>query len=151
MLNAITNFFDRHVRSQPADDESTHLRRIKVATAALMVELSRVDDAVTDDEKGLIERQLKLRFDLSEAEAAELIGAANSELDDSSCLYEFTRLVNENLSAQERVEVIELLWGVALADQVLDSYEEHIIRRIADLLYVSHSDFIRTKLKVIGQ
>ena len=60
---------------------------------------------------------------------------------------EFTRLLNDNLSRSERINIIENLWRVAYADSVLDKYEEYYIRKVADLLYVAHSDYIKTKLK----
>ncbi len=66
-------------------------------------------------------------------------------------LYEFTRLLNEQLSREERIRIVEMLWRVAFVDSVIDKYEEYYIRKIADLLYVSHRDYIKAKHRVSEQ
>jgi uncharacterized tellurite resistance protein B-like protein len=44
------------------------------------------------------------------------------------------------------MKLVENMWRVAFSDQKLDKYEEALIRKVADLIYVSHQDFIKTKL-----
>ena len=81
--------------------------------------------------------------------ANEIIDLARKEHADSIDYFQFTSLINQHYSAAQRIELIEKLWLIAFADNVLDKHEEHVIRRIADLIHVAHSDFMKTKLKVM--
>ena len=85
---------------------------------------------------------------MSEEELGELVKLAESEANQATSLYEFTRLINDEYDYKEKVELIENMWKIAFSDEQLDKYEEHLIRKISDLIYVSHSDFIKTKLNV---
>jgi uncharacterized tellurite resistance protein B-like protein len=84
-------------------------------------------------------------FELSSAEVEELLKDAEDNADQATSTFEFTRVVKEYFDDAQRVELLLALWRVAYADGVLDKYEEHFIRKVSDLLYVSHSDFIRAK------
>ena len=81
-------------------------------------------------------------------ESQQLVQAAEREADAAVSLHGFTKLLNESLTPPEKLDVLELMWRVALADRHLDKYEEHLVRKVADLLHVSHSEFVRTKLRV---
>ncbi len=130
---------------EQASDPEQREHTLKLATAALLVEISRSDSQFQAEEKELIESQLRQRFDLNEDEAALLIGRANDQVEESVSLYEFTRPLNEELTREERTHILELLWEVAFADGVLDKYEEYYVRKIAELLYISQKDYIQTK------
>ena len=90
-------------------------------------------------------------FNLEKDALQELVSMAETAAIEATSLFEFTSLINENYSYEQRVQLIENLWRVAFADHSLDRYEEHMIRQVSDLIYVKHSDFIRTKLKVKDQ
>ena len=115
-----------------------------------MFEISRADSTIDPEERLVIDAALVNHFHLSQMEAEELLALAEREVDDSVSLYEFTRSINDKLSNKDRVKIVELLWQVAFADAVLDKYEEYFIRKIADLLYVSHKDYIRAKHRASG-
>ena len=68
-------------------------------------------------------------------------------MDESTSLYEFTRVINDNYTPQQKLQLISAMWVVAYADGNLDKYEEHLIRRVAELTYVAHEDYIRAKLR----
>jgi len=87
---------------------------------------------------------------LSDTETNEILELAREEHADSIDYFQFTSLINQHYSAEQRIELIEKLWQVAFADHQLDKHEEHVIRRISDLIHVSHSDFMKTKLKVMN-
>ena len=72
---------------------------------------------------------------------------ARRETDKATSLYPFTGLINQHFSPEQKAQVVEALWRVAYADGTLDKYEEHLVRKVAELIHVSHSTFIRTKLK----
>ena len=89
---------------------------------------------------------LQKDFLIDEDEIDELINLAKENVQDSTSLYEFTRDINDNFDATERVKLIESMWKIAYADGNIDKYEEHIIRKVSNLIYVAHSDFINAKL-----
>ena len=91
---------------------------------------------------------LQNKFDLPEDTLEELFDLAQQEADDATSLYQFTSLINEAYEYPAKITLIQNMWEVAFADGNLDRYEEHLIRKVAELLYVSHSDFIKTKLAV---
>jgi len=123
-----------------------------VATAALLVEVMRADYEVRADEREAVLRALDAAFDdLSPEETRDLLARAEERADDATSLYEFTQHINRQLGPEQKAHVVELLWRVAWADGDLDKYEEHLVRRIADLIHVPHSVFIRMKHKARGE
>ena len=121
-------------------------RRLAVAT--LLVEIARADFEVDSSERTAIRRMLAGAYGLDPKSARILVEEAERAVEKAVSLYEFTSRLNEELSPPEKVEIIEMLWRVAYADGRLDKYEEHLVRKAADLLYVPHRRFIRAKLKI---
>lgn len=146
MIKNIKTYFES-LFSNDSKDATSHVKTIELATAVLMIEISLADDHIQDEERNVIKTVLSDHFKLSKEEINELIGLAENEVNHAVSLYEFTRLLNDALSMSDKINIIESLWHVAYADAVLDKYEEYYIRKIADLLYISHSDYIQTKLK----
>ena len=128
------------------DDERDPEHTRRLAAAALLIEVARADARQDADEDAAMQALLQRSLGLAESEARELLAQANDHVDHATSLYQFTRLVNDHYAPQERSELVANLWRVAYADTQLDKYEEHLIRRVAELLYVPHSEFIRTKL-----
>ena len=149
MLEAIRDFFREKMLNEGSS--SSHEHSLQLATAALLFELARADDRIDQRERdsmcGLVQRH----FELDEAEIDALVEMASEESRQATCLFEFTRLVNEHYLPAQKRDIIEMCWRVAYSDGVLDLYEEHYIRRLADLLYVPHKDFIATKHLVTGE
>lgn len=123
--------------------------KLRTALAALLVEMARADFDQTDAEDQEIAKLLAQHFRVSEAEARALLSRAQIELDDAVCLHDFTRTLHQELEPQQKQQIIAMLWQVALADDKLDKYEEYLVRKIADLLYISPSDVIRLKHEVL--
>ncbi|WP_278404647.1 TerB family tellurite resistance protein [Pseudoalteromonas ruthenica] len=142
MLNNLKRFFNS-LQSQPQQDDSPDF---KTSVAALLVEVMRADNELQEDERKAMVVLLQKYFDLGEEEVNNLITAASQDLDEAIDYFRFSKQINDNTNAQERIEIIELLWRLAYADGQLDKHEEHVIRRVADLLYVTHNDFIQAKL-----
>ncbi len=150
MLDKLTKLF------QPADpvadtDPVAREQRLRVATAALLVEMSRADFDEDDVERDTARKVLSTHFDLDAAEATELLGLADSRADEAVSLHEFTNLLHQHLPVEDKHEIVRMLWSVALADARLDKHEEHLVRKVAGLLYVSHSDLMRIKHRVLGE
>jgi uncharacterized tellurite resistance protein B-like protein len=144
-------FEDRILPASRSDDPEAAERGHRLATAALMMEISRADEDVSPEERARVHQLIRDTFELTEAETAELVELAEEEAEGAVSLYQFTTLVNDHFAPEEKESVVELLWRVAYADGVLDPYEEHLIRRIADLIHASHSSFIRAKHRVLEE
>jgi uncharacterized tellurite resistance protein B-like protein len=113
-----------------------------------MVEVMQADFSLDEREQQAFISVLKQSFDLNENEVIELEELAHAKVEEATSLYEFTRQINDNFSAGEKLELIRNMWRVAFADGEIDRYEDGVIRRVAELIYVAHSDFIRMKLEV---
>ena len=122
--------------------------RLKLATAALMIEIMKQDGETKNEEVESVKKALQAKFELTKTEIDDLFTLASEEAKQSVDLYQFTSLIREHFSQEKKIKTIEYLWTVAYADNHLDAHEEHLIRRIADLLYVSHQDFMKAKHKV---
>jgi len=147
MLRKLAAFFDNAFGDR-ADDPAAREHALRVATALLLIEVAKADFAadVTEDETMLA--SLKQFFALDDAAAELLLAEARSASDQAVELQQFTRRLHEQLSVVEKQRVVEMLWQVALADRRLDKHEDHLVRRIAELLYVPHSDLIRIRNRV---
>ncbi len=149
MIDTLRRFFDQRIATELERPGAEHRERAyRLATGALLFEVSRADHRISDDEIGTITRLLQGRFGLSSEETGSLVELARRESEEAVSLYDFTKLVDARLNLEEKIRVVELLWEVAFADGSLDRYEEYTIRKLADLLHVSHSDFIAAKLRV---
>lgn len=144
MLKLFLDIFTNNVnKNDSVRDDSNHA--LELAAAALMFEISQADNNIQQEERQVIHMAIRSEFGLSEQEADTLMTSAKNEVDNAVSLYDFTRVLNKELSQAERKRILELLWKVAFADRIVDKYEEYFIRKIADLLYVSHKDYIKAK------
>ena len=117
------------------------------ATVMLLLEVAWADHNVTADELLQVKAALRRLYDLTDGTADELIADAQAAHAAATSMYPFTRSLNDSLSPEERVQLITELWRLAYCDAQLDRYEDHEIRKIAELMYVSHADFIKAKLR----
>ncbi|MBL4851291.1 MAG: TerB family tellurite resistance protein [Gammaproteobacteria bacterium] len=144
MLSKVKTFFNQHFSVVvEATIDKEHERRLAAAT--LCVEVMRADYQVNSEELKSILLSLQDSFDLTAEEAKELLGLAEVSADEATSLYPFTRLINAEYSLPQKIDVVEMLWRVALSDNDKDKYEEHLVRQVADLLYVPHQDFIQAR------
>lgn len=118
----------------------------RIACAALLIEVARADFTQDADEEAAMAKLLSDTLALDPSTINELLTEAGDAVDNATSLYEFTRLVNDHYSYEEKCDLIAAMWQVAYADDSLSKYEEHLIRRAAELIYVTHEDFIRGKL-----
>ncbi|MGD2118182.1 MAG: TerB family tellurite resistance protein [Chromatiales bacterium] len=151
MLKAIATFFNDFllIDEQPQSQDSE--RALRLATGALLIEMARADYDVKDIELDHILQILQSHFSLSDVETSQLLELANNRADDSTTYHNFTSLINQHYSPEQKVQLIEMLWQVAYADRHIEKYEDYLVRKIADLLYVPHRDFIAAKHRVIKQ
>jgi uncharacterized tellurite resistance protein B-like protein len=149
VLTKLTAFFDRAFAAEH-EDPAAREQALRVATALLLIEVARADYADDYAEDETIRASLKQFFALDDTQASLLFEEARSAADQAVELQQFTRRLHEQLSNAEKLRLVEMLWQVALADKRLDKHEDHLVRRIAELLYVPHSDLIRIRNRVRG-
>ena len=147
MLRKLAALFDTAL-ARDADDPAAREHALRVATALLLIEVAKADYAEDLAEDLSVLESLKQFFALDDASAALLVEEARGTADHAVELQQFTRRLHEQLSVAEKHRVVEMLWQVALADSRLDKHEDHLVRRLAELLYVSHSDLIRIRNRV---
>lgn len=135
---------------QPSSDkpEEHSEHAIQVATAALLIEMMKADGKVSADERKAVMQTIQSKFNLPEDETKSLKELAKEKIRKATDYYEFISLIHKTLSYEQKVEIIEHLWEIAFTDKHLDKHEEHMVRKIADLIYVEHKDFIEAKLRV---
>jgi uncharacterized tellurite resistance protein B-like protein len=148
MLDAIRKYFREHIAPDPQGDAAAAAARARVAAAALLVEVVRSDSEFSDTERRAVLESAGRRFGLDQQGAEALLTLAEAEAREAHDLYQFTSLINASFSAEQKLRLIEELWRVAWSDDVLHHYEEHVIRKVADLIHVPHSAFIAAKLRV---
>ena len=146
MLTNIKSFFEKNFTNVGAVQDESH--QLRLATAALLIEMMQQDDEVHEKEYQAVMLALQEKFNLLENETEALIKLAREEAHAATDYHQFTRLIAKQFTQPQKIKVIEYLWMVAYADGHLDRYEEHMVRRIADLIYVSHTDFIQAKHQV---
>jgi uncharacterized tellurite resistance protein B-like protein len=147
MLTTIHAFLRNHLGS--VDDTRDDERALRLATAALLMEVARADTRVTAEERQTIRRVIEVHFALSPEDTRSLTGSAERVAEDATSLYPFTRLINAECSLQDKIQIIRMLWEVSMTDGHKDDHEEHLIRKVARLLHVPHREFIRAKLQVV--
>lgn len=145
MLNAIREFFDKHLGAPATPDDEAH--RIRVATAALLTEMVRMDGEVEAAEREAALDAVRGKFDLTQDEAVALIALAEEEARQAPDYFQFTSLINKHFTPEQKARVIEQMWTIAYADRELNRYEEHLVRKIADLLYVPHATVVAAKIR----
>jgi uncharacterized tellurite resistance protein B-like protein len=117
----------------------------QLATAALLIEVMVIDGDLDDQEMQAIAGTLSNMLDLTEEQIDQLIELSKEEVSEATSLYQFTKEINEHFDIEKKLSLMTAMWRVAFADGHLDKYEENIIRRVADLLHIRHSEYIRCK------
>lgn len=117
-----------------------------LAAAALLVEIAMADGTLDAAEQARLAKAIGACQSLDPAQVAELLARAQTAQGQATSVYEFTRVINDEFAPEQKFALVCDLWRIAYADGELDKYEEYMIRRLCDLLHVSHGDFIRAKL-----
>ncbi len=149
MLDMVKRFFGKITEgaSKTVDQKTNH--DIRVALCALLVEMARIDETFTQTEMETILSILKENYGLSQDYAEALIAEAEKELEQSVDLWQFSNLINENYSNEEKIEIIETLWRIVYVDGKMDRYEHYLMKKLKNLLRLSHDQLIEAKLKVL--
>lgn len=145
MIDAIRSFFSERMPA-PGTDAQRAGKSLALASAALMIEVMRADTGMDERERKRIRALLHDRFQLADGDLDRIEQLATEEVEEATDLYQFTTLISEHYGQEDRIALVRNMWAVAWADGEVDRLEEHVIRRVADLLHVRHGDFIAAKL-----
>ena len=137
-------FFKNLFKTKESEAESKD-NSIQKSICSLMIEVAYADNQLDESELKAMANSLN-KLDIEEEEIQEIFDATLSKSKESISFYEHTRILNDQLDYDQKKEVLNSVWAIAFADGEMDKYEEHLIRRIADLLYLNHKDFINAKL-----
>jgi uncharacterized tellurite resistance protein B-like protein len=149
MLRSIKRFFDDHLVPANQDQEVNDEHVLRLAVAVLLLEVGESDYQDHPAERAAIIEAVKNHFNLEHDEADALIELAETERVGATDYFQFTSLINRSYDLEQKKRVLEVLWKVAFADDELHKYEEHLIRRLAELLHLPHRDFIAAKHRVM--
>lgn len=145
MLNKLTDFLSTIIT--PASVDSRPEQTLQLATAVLLIEVMRSDVECTDEEQTIVLNILKKRFHLPDAEVAQLAELGHSTAKVATDYHQFTSLINRELELAEKIRIIEYMWQVAYADRQISAHENHLMRKMADLLHISHGDYVAVKMR----
>ena len=149
MLDIVKRFFSKTESEAAKNVDQATEHDVRVAACALFVEMARIDEKFTEMEMDTILSIVQDRYGLSREHADALVAEADKELDNSVDLWQFARLINENYSPDEKIEIIEILWRMVFVDGKMDRYEHYLMNKLKNLLRLSHDQLIAAKLKIL--
>ena len=149
MLDIVKRFFSKTESETAKNVDQATEHDVRVAACALFVEMARIDEKFTEAEMDTILSIVQDRYGLAREHADALVAEADKELDNSLDLWQFARLINENYSTDEKIEIIEILWRMVFVDGKMDRYEHYLMNKLKNLLRLSHDQLIAAKLKVL--
>ena len=144
MLNKIKSLFKNEKKSVLPVKEDYN---VNLTCASLIIEVALADKDFDITEINLLKIILKDSYDISPEKIDSLIESAESTVENNTSLYSYTREINDSLNYEQKIDLLDGLWKISYADGTLDKFEEHLVRKISDLIHISHGDFITSKLK----
>lgn len=145
MLRNIESFINKYFPEQANSDKPHDAHHVNLAAACLLIEVMRSDHNISKVEMDTIRSILANSLTLSESEVSELIALAEQQADKLTSYHPFTTLINKNFSLDEKTNIMTNMWQVALSDSHLDKYEEHLIRKVAGLIYVPRDKLVASR------
>jgi len=130
-----------------SDDQVNEIPNTNLSCAILLVEVSYADFNISDIEINAIITLFEKKLNLSKKDARWLSEEAKNLHKDTNCLRKYIKIINENHSNSQKKDLINMAWQIARADNIVDKHEEHRIRKLAELLHLNHSDFIKAKIE----
>jgi uncharacterized tellurite resistance protein B-like protein len=145
MLKTLKDLFDRLGPATSPASPGEH--PLQLAAAVLLVEVMRSDADIGQAERDTAVAALGARFSLDADESARLLELAHATALQATDFFTFTARINEAFTVEQKILMVEHLWSVAYADGVLGAHENHVMRKIGDLLYVPHGAYISAKMR----
>lgn len=147
MLRTLKDLFDAVVPPGAAAGPADAAHRLRLATAVLLVEVMRADPALGVGERQAVVAALREKFVLTDDALARLVELAEHTARTASDFHQFTSVINDGFAQEQKIRMVELMWQVAYSDGHLDAHENHLISKVADLLHVTHGQYIAAKMR----
>ncbi|TFG92648.1 MAG: TerB family tellurite resistance protein [Syntrophobacterales bacterium] len=147
MIDIVKKFFGKKTKDGPAGKEES-IHDIRIATCALLLEMSQIDGEFSESEREGILSIIKREYEVDDEHITAIIETADKELKGSLDLWQFTNLINHNYTQEEKIKIIEMVWHIAYTDGRLDKHEDFLVHKIANLLRLTHRQLIDAKIKV---
>lgn len=147
MLKTLKDLFDNALNPAMNLPSRSGEHSLQLATAVLLVEVMRADADIGEAERDIAINALREKFSLADDEIEGLLELATTTAEEAYDFHRFTSEINRRCDMSRRIRIIEYMWQVALADGTLCAHENHLMRKIADLLYVSHGDYVSAKAR----
>jgi len=133
--------------NEAGQDPANTQEQLRMAAVVLLVEVMMADHHIAPGEKQQLVQSTMELLELSREQSATLVEQATRQHSDLVSLYDVTHIINTHFDQQRKIDVLTHMWRIAYADRQWDKYEEHLIRKVADLLYISHKDFVQARHK----
>ena len=147
MINKIKDLITKFGKEEEIQEES-NLTLLNNSCAALLVEIAFADKDFDETEKASLKQSLIETYAIDESDIEEIIRDDEDTVSESTSLYGYTSIVNSEFQYEDKLKLLRNLWKIAYADGYLDKYEEHLLRKVSDLIHISHSDYISIKLEI---
>ncbi len=147
MLKSLQDLFDALLPFAPAGAHTDPRHLLQLATAVLLVEVMRADPDLGDGERRAVIAALKDKFALADDETDRLLELAQQSAQTATDYFAFTSRINEGFAMEQKLSVIEHMWRVAYADGTLGAHENHLMRKVADLLHIPHGAYVHAKMR----
>lgn len=147
MLKTLKDLLDALAPAPPGAPARHDEHQLQLATAVLLVEVMRADHELGEAERDAVLAALAKRFRLAADETERLVELAHASVRASTDYFAFTSRINDAFEMGEKIHIVELMWQVAYSDGKLDAHEQHVMRRLADLLHVPHGAYVNAKMR----
>ncbi len=149
MLDKVKSFIGKMLNeSETLTDLSND---IQLAAALLLVEVMNADDKIDERERNAVQTGLKNIFEMTDEKTRAVFEIAENRAKDVIPLQRYTSILNKALEPEAKLKLLEQIWRVVFSDDEMDKYEESLVREIAELLYIRHSDFIFARQRAKGE
>ena len=147
MLSTLQELFDKFTAASPGQTPQAREHAVHLAAAVLLVEVMRAEPAIDPVEREAVFGALRSRFTLTGEELADLVELAEAKVKSANDYFQFTSRINDHFSQPEKIALVQAMWQVAYADGLLEANENHVISKVAELLHVTHGEYIGAKLR----
>jgi uncharacterized tellurite resistance protein B-like protein len=151
VITKLKQYLQNAFEASPEEEKEDGDAGVRVAIAALLVEMSRADFIESPEERQAIRELLASHFSLEKPQAETLLGLAHEKADQAVSLQHFTREIHESLSLAEKLRFLDMLMRIALADGHMDKHERHLLGKIADLIYVPKADYVTLRDRILAE
>jgi len=147
MLRTLKDLLDALKPPSPAQTDSATEHTLQLATAVMLVEIMRSEPDIGTAERDAVILALREKFALADDELDRLVELAEHASREAYDYHRFTSAINRGFNPQQKARIIEYMWQVAYADGHLSAHENHLMRKIADLLYIPHAVYVEAKMR----